>query len=859
MFTIDEFGVVTQPRLRGIEAISALQDKNSHVPQKKRKYNWSISDVIGETGHWALKLERQKRRGKESVPDDSATSGTSNGNDAKVETLVFVMDNVPPDHRLNQEQHDWLCALFQNDQKSPILPPNKQQQGLLLSRHPMPLTSLFFSSSGREEELFLFATEPVGILYVWQWTRWRWKFLNRVSLNRGNPGTIVRNAAFLPKQNILVWHSSSVPATRDGEGAADVGKPRSDEDTGSAETIDGSGILMTCTLNVERREVDGKTQTQMRVGYTTTLGSISPEVMLCGRTGLWLRNKTQLLLWSTRKGAILRQPLPGQPLLNVIHGLNNKFVCLFDGGRLVAYEDDASSTEASIVETALPTLSPCPKSSNPSGIVFAFDCVVVLDGEECLFYDANTGVMISSVSVLEDVARKGLWSIGGAGSACGLWSADNIWLVGFQFPPSYAAKLDPSKVSLAQRLHSGKTTAAKFGPSSAGTASKFALELASELENQGGGGITVWKDLDQRLQNPILALASQGMGESTVLSKELIEDFLKKYNGEDSAENGENSLQYFTPLNAMMIPHMKRILKTMELDREDETPDDEPKLSILRPEELYDRVIFEENENDAREVLEYLEETMGIQFDDDGEISVFGQGPHFQLLLVPEHFPGDGKRNRSPPLYELMSRLYFRFRCDKLEEFVLRVTKRAGVAPSFKADRVKGVYPPETAYFHRAMESLPPTFAGEETDVQCKAKASLMYWAGDHVGAIYRLLKSMTMKKAIAFVKGMVFSKLGPPAIGNATLIQKQVFEELLLYQLRLDNEKADDCEQMYEEIFELMPEVYRITQLLVVLEAVEEGEGEDVPGIKLNDVLKDKMSLLFGRFVSTPLVWGEN
>ena len=105
----------------------------------------------------------------------------------------------------------------------------------------------------------------------------------------------------------------------------------------------------------------------------------------------------------------------------------------------------------------------------------------------------------------------------------------------------------------------------------------------------------------------------------------------------------------------------------------------------------------------------------------------------------------------------------------------------------------------------------------------------------------------------------MVFSKLGPPAIGNATLIQKQVFEELLLYQLRLDNEKADDCEQMYEEIFELMPEVYRITQLLVVLEAVEEGEGEDVPGIKLNDVLKDKMSLLFGRFVSTPLVWGEN
>ena len=81
------------------------------------------------------------------------------------------------------------------------------------------------------------------------------------------------------------------------------------------------------------------------------------------------------------------------------------------------------------------------------------------------------------------------------------------------------------------------------------------------------------------------------------------------------------------------------------------------------------------------------------------------------------------------------------------------------------------------------------------------------------------MLKSMTMKKAIAFVKGMVFSKLGPPAIGNATLIQKQVFEELLLYQLRLDNEKADDCEQMYEEIFELMPEVYRITQLLVVLE----------------------------------------
>ena len=62
----------------------------------------------------------------------------------------------------------------------------------------------------------------------------------------------------------------------------------------------------------------------------------------------------------------------------------------------------------------------------------------------------------------------------------------------------------------------------------------------------------------------------------------------------------------------------------------------------------------------------------------------------------------------------------------------------------------------------------------------------------------------------------------------------------------------------MYESIFELMPEIYSIRQLLAVLEAVEEGEGKEVVGIKLNDVLKNKMSLLFGHFVSTPLTWGR-
>ena len=85
--------------------------------------------------------------------------------------------------------------------------------------------------------------------------------------------------------------------------------------------------------------------------------------------------------------------------------------------------------------------------------------IVVLDENELLFYDVNTGVIVSSISALEDTTHKGLWSIGGAASACGLWAGDSMWVVGFQSPTSYADKLDPTKLTLAQRLQSCKITA----------------------------------------------------------------------------------------------------------------------------------------------------------------------------------------------------------------------------------------------------------------------------------------------------------------------------------------------------------------------------------------------------------------
>ena len=220
-------------------------------------------------------------------------------------------------------------------------------------------------------------------------------------------------------------------------------------------------------------------------------------------------------------------------------------------------------------------------------------------------------------------------------------------------------------------------------------------------------------------------------------------------------------LQYFTPLNTMIMPHMKRIFKSMQLSRENDPEEQKPKLSILRPEELYDQVIFQQDENDPKEVLEYLEDAMGIKFGDDGEFSVFGEGPHFQLLLIPEFNPGDSKGVRNYPYYELMCRLYFSFRCDKLGEFVLRSPNaRALFHPSIQ---IGERFLSARLGIRLSCHNIPSSHlcrGRDRSTVQSKGKSNVLGWGP--LSALYRLLKSTSLIEAIAFMKGMVFSKFAP-------------------------------------------------------------------------------------------------
>jgi hypothetical protein len=102
----------------------------------------------------------------------------------------------------------------------------------------------------------------------------------------------------------------------------------------------------------------------------------------------------------------------------------------------------------------------------------------------------------------------------------------------------------------------------------------------------------------------------------------------------------------------------------------------------------------------------------------------------------------------------------------------------------------------------------------------------------------------------------MIFSKLTPVVI-NGHLVQKQLFEELLLHRLRQQDQDKGSNEQLLNEIFVFMPETYRITQLLELVQ-IEASSPEYQNDFVLDDVLRSQLSSLFGKFVCQPLCWGE-
>ena len=68
--------------------------------------------------------------------------------------------------------------------------------------------------------------------------------------------------------------------------------------------------------------------------------------------------------------------------------------------------------------------------------------------------------------------------------------------------------------------------------------------------------------------------------------------------------------------------------------------------------------------------------------------------------------------------------------------------------------------------------------------------------------------------------------------------MQKQLFEELLLHRLRQQDQDKGSNEQLLNEIFVFMPETYRITQLLELVQ-IEASSPEYQNDFVLDDVLR--------------------
>ena len=709
----------------------------------------------------------------------------------------------------------------------------------------------------------MFSIEGKGVLYMWQWENRKWKFLNRISLSRANNANmLVKSAVYLSTDNMLLWHSEDQIVN-----AEDVHKGQKAADS-------RTGVLMTCELSLEKVEVDGgKFQRHLKVGYTTTLGFFSPDNIVIGRFGIvWIRVKLELLSWGTSWGSMLRMELPSEPSCQCIHGISRDLFYLFSSGKLVSYKIDNERPKGSgILENKVLQLSPSPvsKGENATDLAILFNFVVVLCETSCKFYDSGVGLLISTIdfqSLNVSSPPKGLWMIGGTTSACGIWSRERIWSICFPSPNKYISKLEYMSSLNDDKMGLLKATSnvlLNYGPSTRGITSKVILDLAIEMKTRGVGEPIVWELLRQRMQNPALALASQNEDGGTVAIEKEVNNFF-------DALVGDESIQYFTPLNSVAVEHLKKIkdslvsvdqssvsrtvgsLASDHVGQPDATSmeDDDDGNSIvinLRPSELYEALLYDSEK--CTKLISSLEKAFGMKYDTTKrQFDVFGQGPHFQLLLLSEKFLDNFGNGKSPPMFELMVKLYYKAEVTKLVEFVSRVADRA--PPNATGDSRHNM---KTRYHLRALLAIPRKSYGEE---HILARAALMYRSGDHVGALRMVLADLGERAALEFVKSMIFSKLTPVVI-NGHLVQKQLFEELLLHRLRQQDQDKGNNEELLNEIFVFMPETYRITQLLELVQ-IEASSPEYQNDFVLDDVLRSQLSSLFGKFVCQPLCWGE-
>ena len=144
------------------------------------------------------------------APPSLESTEDSNAHPNALQSFIFVLDNVTNSRKFSQTQKEWLTTFLQGNktEKSPTIDerlPGSLNSGVLLSRHISSVTCIFFSEQvEKDSPLFLFSIEGKGVLYMWQWENRKWKFLNRISLNRANNANmLVKSAVYLSTDNML--------------------------------------------------------------------------------------------------------------------------------------------------------------------------------------------------------------------------------------------------------------------------------------------------------------------------------------------------------------------------------------------------------------------------------------------------------------------------------------------------------------------------------------------------------------------------------------------------------------------------------------------------------------------------------
>ena len=302
------------PRRRPLAKNGMLSPTRTHFPTRPQKqamrtpsrrfkrdaYQWQLVGLRVVRGHWALIIERtyEAVSTTAAAPPPPSTTSTSTiprspdpqnnptpppvapplgsyepaavasparrnlesaATVKRKQQMIVVLDSVPSEQLLDNNERTWLLRLIRGELGTSTT--GRHQPNMLCSLHEGMLANVQFSSEatggGGEngQPLQLFAMEPKGVVYVWLWRgeRFRWMWLNRISLDRDHllsqSRRIINYIVYMSDEKLLVW------STTHGDKDEIVKKNKDvEEDLEEGRTKEGKKGTM--TNDAESRDAD---------------------------------------------------------------------------------------------------------------------------------------------------------------------------------------------------------------------------------------------------------------------------------------------------------------------------------------------------------------------------------------------------------------------------------------------------------------------------------------------------------------------------------------------------------------------------------------------------------------------------